>query len=316
MLRVFWMAKKAKVKKPAQPVKIRREKAIRKPWEFRERVAERYMRFVFRHLEKRGEVSSAHHVGHVERVARYAGAYVELMGGSRDLQQQARISGWTHDRIRYPTEEVSHEPASGKFMGAEFAKRYGVKPTKRMTAAISKHGKLPALNRAGKNLVRDGVVFADKFFEANGAYIAFRRAMFMGEREDRRAQAKKMGLDLTKPKDRKEAAIEFTLDETHKRVKAFSDLSKIPKHMHPFIRYQVRWQVRLRHGLEKREPWAMNLAGKLFAEGLKKRPRHLDVMIKGYRPVGKEDAEFKREAMRYLNGELVKTFKILVKKPK
>ena len=167
--------------------------------------------------------------------------------------------------------------------------------------------KLPALDKVGQNLVKDAVVFADKFFEANGAYIGFRRAMFMGERVDRRAEMKKRGLTPN------EAAIEFTVDETVKRVKAFSDLSKIPEHMHPFVKYQVQWQERLLRGLQRRNKGVVNLAQVLFKEGLKKRPRPLDKVIRAYKPIGREDAAFKKETLRYLNGNLWETFKQLVK---
>lgn len=286
-------------------------------WAKRAEVMDRYMQTVFKDLQRRGELSSAHHFGHVQRVGYYAGEYIKQMERwnphyHKRKQQLGVIAGLTHDRVRDKTEQFSHEQAAGKFMQEKFKKRYGQKSVKMLTEAISNHGELPPLNKVGRNIVRDAVVFADKFFEANGAYIAFRRAMFMGERKDRRDDAKKKGWDLSKPEDVRKAAVEFTLDETDKRIKAFSDLSKIPKHMHPFVKYQVEWQFKLKNGLEKREPWAVHLSETLFAEGLKERPRVLDDVIKSYEPIAKEDAEFKAEAMRYLNGQLAEKFRSLV----
>ncbi len=279
-------------------------------WPKRAKVIDRYIRIVFRDLERKGEISSAHHIGHVQRVSMYAQKYTEFMGASPAIQQQTRIAGMSHDRIRHPTEQYSHEQESGRFMQEKFAKRYGKKATARMAAAISKHGIFPSPSQAGKNIVRDAIVFTDKFFEANGAYIAFRRAMFMGERVDRRQEMK------TKKLARNQAAVEFTTDETIKRIKAFSDLSKIPKHLHPFVRYQVKWQRRLLEGLQRREPGLVNLAQTLFKEGLKKRPRRLDGLIADYVPISQEDAAFKAETMRYLSGELWKTFKQLTRQPR
>jgi hypothetical protein len=80
---------------------------------------------------------------------------------------QAKIAGFTHDRVRYPTDEIPHETASADFMGTLFEPRYGKDATKRILTAIAEHGSLPPSSRVGKNVVRDAVVFADKFFEAN-----------------------------------------------------------------------------------------------------------------------------------------------------
>jgi hypothetical protein len=42
----------------------------------------------------------------------------------------------------------------------------------------------------------------------------------------------------------------------------------------------------------------------------------LDDVIKSYKPIGELDAEFKREAMRYLSGELWQEFVKRVKVPR
>lgn len=291
-----------------------RKLSSRLPWKKRADIVDRYMRIVFRKLERQGKLSAVHNLGHVNRVSHYARRYVEFMGGSKALQQQASISGKSHDRIRYPTEQVPHEKASGELMQTLFEKRYGKKAAKSMGRAIQLHGTIPGPARFGKEVVREGLFNADKYFEANGAYIGFRRPMFMAERKDRRMEAKKLGLDLRKPEDVKEAAIRFTLDETGIRVSKFSDLSKIPKELHGFVKYQVRWQERLRKGLQKRQGWAVNLVTELFTEGLKKHPRTLDEVIMSYEPVAKIDAEFKKEALRYFSGDLWKEFTKRVKK--
>jgi len=303
---------------PSRAKPKRRKLSARLRWPKRAKIIERYIRMTFNRLAREGKLSAAHHLGHVERVSFYAMKYVELLGASPVLRIQAKIAGLTHDRIRYPTEEIPHEEASARFMESLFAKRYGKEATERITEAIAKHGKLPALSEVGRNVVRDAVVFADKFFEANGAYIAFRRAMFMGERKDRREEARRKGYNLNTKEGRKKAAVEFTLDETNKRIAKFSDLSKIPEFLHPFVKYQVSWQIKLRDALQRREHSIVNMVTYLFEEGLKpgKERRPLDEVIKSYKPIGKLDAEFKREALRYLNGELWEEFVKRVKVPK
>lgn len=304
----------SKPKKPKQPIstsqakRIPRKLSARVRWPKRARIIERYMQSVFNKLAREGKLSSVHHIGHAQRVAFYAMKYAEILGASPALQIQAKIAGLTHDRIRYPAQKISHAEASAKFMESLFAKRYGKEATKRITTAIAQHGSLPPLSKIGRNLIRDAVVFADKFFEANGAYIAFRRAMHMGERKDMRKEAKRLNLDLTKPKDIEEAAIRFTLDETKKRIAKFSDLSKIPEFLHPFVKYQIGWQIKLKEGLERRDPEIVHLVTYLFKEGLEKRPRLLDEVIRAYEPKGKKDAGFKREALRYLRGDLCEEF--------
>jgi len=67
--------------------------------------------------------------------------------------------------------------------------------------------------------------------------------------------------------------------------------------------------------MQKREPGIVNLVQTLFKEGLKERPRQLDEVIAAYKPITAEDAAFKVETRRYLNGELWETFKQFVKKP-
>ncbi len=309
-------------KKPSKVPKIKRvalkeRRYKRTPWEKRAKIIERYIKMVFEKLAREGKLSAAHHLGHVQRVGFYAMKYVEFLGKNPALQIQARIAGLTHDRIRYPTEKIPHEEASARFMEALFAKRYGKKATKQIIEAIAEHGSLPPLSRVGKNVIRDAVVFADKFFEANGAYIAFRRAMFMGERKDRIEEAKRKGYDLSTEEGIQKAAIDFTLDETNKRIARFSDLSKIPEFLHPFVKYQVQWQIKLRDALQRREPSIVNLVTYCFKEGLKpaKQRRPLDEVIRSYKPIGKLDREFKQEALRYLRGELWEEFVKRVKVP-
>ncbi|MCX6801070.1 MAG: hypothetical protein NTZ73_02685 [Candidatus Diapherotrites archaeon] len=285
---------------------------------------ERYMRAAFGQMAKRGELTSAHNLGHVQRVSLYSAIYVKAMGGGKKKQAYAKITGWAHDRLRDPQDSMAQAAAGGKtheVLAAEhmkplFEKRYKRSASKTILEAMGTHGSLPKLNRVGKNVVKDAVVFADKFFEANGAYIGFRRAMFMGERADLRKKIIEEGLDMKNPADLKKTAVRFTLAESEKRIKAFSDLSSIPSHMHDLVKYQVQWQAKLVDGLKRNDPGTVNLVTQLFAEGLKERPRDLGEMIRTYKPVAETDAAFKKEASDYLSGKLAEKFVKLIKTSK
>jgi HD superfamily phosphodiesterase len=291
---------------------------------YREEAIKRYMSMAFRQMAAEGKLTSAHNLGHVQRVSYYAGMYAGLMGAGANAVHQARVAGWSHDRVRDPSDSIAqklkgertHEALGAEYMKPMFERRYSSKESKAILEAMAKHGDMPALEKVGKNIARDAVIFADKFFEANGAYIAFRRSMFMGERKDWREEIAKRGI---KPGDEKaisNLAVEATLKESTKRIAAFSDLSKIPGHMHELVKYQVQWQHRLVEGLEKRDPGVINLVTYMFKEGLKKNPRDLGELIKAYEPIGAADAEFKRESNAYLSGQLATTFRKLIKKPK
>jgi len=292
--------------------------------QFRERSMERYMGLAFRQLAREGQLTSAHNLGHVQRVSHYAGVYSAAVGGGANVAHHARVAGWAHDRLRDPSDSMAqraagqktHEALGAEFMSPMFKRRYSAKDAKAITEAMAKHGGLPKLDEVGRNVARDGVVFADKFFEANGAYIAFRRSMFMGERADWRKEMKARKIKLTDVQAVSDLAVEATLKETTKRIKAFSDLSTIPKHMHGLVKYQVEWQHKLKKGLEVKDPGTVKLVTFMFREGLKKQPRDLAVAIKSYRPIGQLDAAFKLEAEKYLSGKLAETFTKLIKKPK
>jgi hypothetical protein len=283
----------------------------------------RYMGLAFRQMAKEGQLSSAHNLGHVQRVSYYAGMYAGLMSAGSSVVHQAKIAGQAHDRVRDPADSIAqklrgektHEALGAAYMKPMLERRYSPKETKAILEAMAKHGEMPALDKIGQRVAREAVIYADKFFEANGAYIAFRRSMFMGERKDWRAEIKNRGIKLSDKKAVSSLAVEATLKESKKRISAFSDLSKIPEHMHDLVRYQVQWQHKLVEGLEKKDAGTINLVTFMFREGLKKNPRDLAVAIKTYRPIGTLDKAFKSEAQSYLNGQLAEKFRKLIKQP-
>jgi hypothetical protein len=69
-------------------------------WARNTQVMERYMSSAFHQMGKEGMLTSAHNLGHIQRVATYAQAYVSAMGGGKKKQAMAKISGLGHDRFR------------------------------------------------------------------------------------------------------------------------------------------------------------------------------------------------------------------------
>lgn len=310
-------------RKKVSPAKKRAVTASAKR-KYREEAMARYMRQAFNRMAQEGKLTSAHNLGHVQRVSYYAGMYAGMMGAGTNVVHQAKIAGWAHDRVRDPSDtiaqklrgEKTHEALGAEYMRPMLERRYSKEDVHKITKAMAKHGTMPKLDRIGQEVAREGVIYADKFFEANGAYIAFRRSMFMGERTDWRAEMKRRKIRLTDKEKVSDLAVEATLKETKKRIAKFSDLSSIPKHMHDLVKYQVEWQHKLQQGLEKRDPGTVKLVTFMFREGLKKKPRDLAVAIRSYRPIGELDAAFKAEAESYLNGNLAGKFRKLIKKPK
>jgi hypothetical protein len=310
-------------KKRAVPITKKRAVNANAKRLYQERVMERYMRMAFNQMAKEGILTSVHNLGHVQRVSHYAGMYAGIMGSGANVVHQAKIAGWAHDRVRKATDSIAqglkgkeHEALGAEYMRPMLERRYSKKDSARILEAMAKHGEMPTLDKIGNEIAREAVIYADKFFEANGAYIAFRRSMFMGERADWRDEMKTRKIKLTDNKAVSDLAVEATLKETKKRISAFSNLSTIPEHMHDLVKYQVQWQHKLQKGLESKDPGTVKLVTFMFKEGLKKNPRDLAVAIKSYRPIGELDLAFKKEAENYLSGKLAGTFRKLIKQPK
>ena len=238
---------------------------------------------------------------------------VERMVDAMLAQKAERVEGTSDYGPKDDPTKLSSDDLTVIFVREEFSKRFGPQTTKRLLNAIELAGKMPKPRKYRKDLVHASLVYADKFFEANGAFIAFRRCYFMGERGDRRKELQQL---MQKGSSKTDAMRTIVLNETEKRLKAYSNLSKIPTVLHPFVEYQANWQHRLRDGLKNRRVWAMRLMEVLFDEGLKRKPKSLEQTIREYHPVGKIDAEFKTETLRYFNGELWDTFTELVNKPR
>lgn len=250
-------------------------------------------------------------------------AYIERLVDSA-IEQRNKLGGKVSDyEQKNAVGKISSDELTGAFLRDKLSKNRRMKQSEidDLVSTIIHAGKMPGKIDWRKNLPHSTLVFADKFFEANGAFVAFRRAYFMGERKDRQRQLASLveynkGLGLNEKQAFAEGMAHIVLDETNKRITAYSNLEKIPEVLHPFVKYQADWQFKLKAGLEKRAPWAMHLVVDLFGEGLKGHGEQisLEAAIKRFKPLTKNgaDAQFKREAIDYMNGKLWNKFKTLV----
>ncbi len=237
--------------------------------------------------------NAAHDAGHLKRVAIYASELVDIMGGTEREKELTYIAGLFHDVIRYPTK--GHDQRS-----AEETKRilpeYGFKSEDidAIYDAIKDHNELPVW---GENKLADAIVLADKLFEANGAYICFRRAMFMAQTSDEIRQ--------------KQTAIDATLDESKVRMENFN-ASKYPLQFQELAYSQQKWQEEFKDALEKKDDWAVHLTKTMYAFG--KGTAGLNEAIMQYEPKYELDKLFKEEAVKYIKGEKTNEFMALINK--
>lgn len=234
----------------------------------------------------------AHERGHVERVAFYAKEDIKRDGKSSHEQMKADAAGIAHDVIRPPNDNPHELHSAEKFIELiepyQSALNLSNTDIIQMYDAIAFHSDMP--NVWGINPIQDAVFFADKVFEASGAYVLFRRALFMAENKD----AKGAG------------AVEKTLIRTKQKTAKFKP-EVFPIRVRKIAQSQYNWQIEFLHGLENKEQWAVNIAEVMHEHGRNKE-MPLEDSIRNYEPVSEIDARFKKEAVDYLDGKLVRLF--------
>ncbi len=238
--------------------------------------------------------NAAHEEGHSRRVAYYSAKYIETGGGSPSEQKKAYLTGIAHDVIR-PASDIPHElPSAEKFIDVVEPYQSDLQlnefDIRQMFDAIERHGDMPELWNI--NPIQDAVFFADKVFEASGAYILFRRPLFMAENKDAK------GAD----------AVEKTLIKTRQKTAKFKP-EVFPLRVRKIAKYQYNLQIEFLNGLEHNVPWAVNIAETMYSYGENK-DMSLEDVIRTYEPVSDIDMRIKQEAVKYLDEELA-LFEIL-----
>jgi hypothetical protein len=235
---------------------------------------------------------ATHSYGHFRRVAGGAVWFVKVLGGGRREQELAYIAGLLHDIVRPADERVDHAIASaeraGKILADFKVKREDIEP---IVDAIRDHRLQPA---KWKSPLHQSVYLADKIFEQMGAYLFFRRCMYVAE-------------SVTYRDKPMEKAIEEHFVMRMERIKK----GDFPARFSGLVGYQWRWLQEAAEALKSRRPWAWEIAKASYDAG-KGGGASIEELILTFEPSSPEAARYRKEAVEYLEGRKMKEFEKLI----
>jgi len=233
---------------------------------------------------------SVHSFGHLKRTATGAKWFAKLFGYNKKERDIAYLSGLIHDLKRPLSEKIEHSGISVR-EAEKILERFGVeRDVKNEILSLIK------IHRGFSNepLFKQSVFLSDKILEQMGAYLVFRRCMYIGE-----------CLDFKNVEFGK--AIVFHTSEKTKEYTPGKFLEKL----RPLIEYQYQWLVDFLSGFKKDKKWAIYLAKKAYDNG-RTHELSLDDLIKFFKPKFEEDERMKKEALDYINGKKFKEFERLI----
>jgi hypothetical protein len=302
----------------------------KKPHEKRKAVLARFITMASARQKKRMPAHSHTHQLGTARAARW---YLERTGASTKVKNLGELGALGHDIIRAGP---GHALSSSKKMGKLLEKRLGRKPRARITGAMARHG-VPAVKN-GKRMpsdpVSDAVFFADRL-ECTGAYGVFRIAVSNGELPEYVENFRKLVLDRInkmpgfhdmKPEKQRKLLAEAERDakikiiardardsimynenpgfyKDRKPVDTVPAEKYFPKEVLPTLkRYDAELEEFI-SALEKRKPWALEIAGAMFAEGFKGQ-KEFSQIVSGFRPKTGKARQFKERALAYMKGRI------------
>jgi broad specificity phosphatase PhoE/HD superfamily phosphohydrolase YqeK len=233
----------------------------------------------------------SHDFLHVKRVAVGAKWFAKELGMNQYQQGLSYIAGLVHDLGRPKTEKVDHTESSVR-LAEKLLKRFDLNKQEMETIL-----ELVESHRIGKSEPEKQVVFlADKLWEQMGAYVIFRRGIFVKEVTD------------YKDWDLREAF----MTQHNMRIKRFYP-ALFPKRFQKLAQYQFKWAMGAGKAIEKKEPWILELVN-WCAKNAEKKGKTIDGIIKSFNPTHKQGKRYQKEANLYITGERVKRFEGLVKK--
>ena len=210
------------------------------------------------------------------------------MGGNKKEQDLAYIAGLLHDIVRPSTEKLDHAKesavASKKIL---LSFKMNEEDIKNICEAIESH----RAKHPWKTPLHQSVFLADKILEQMGAYIAFRRSMYVAECKD-----------YNKFED---IATHFDM-----RIKKFTP-KEFPERFSKLARTQFEWSVKFSDSFENKEVWALSIAKELYNNG-KTHTKSIERAIEDYEPISEEDKKYKKEALDYINGKKFKDFEKMI----
>jgi len=241
-------------------------------------------------LEEAKKSCASHGFNHFLRVAKGAVWFCDILKTSEHEKEIAYSAGLLHDIVRPPTEKYDPlEEAIEKSKKILESLKADKNLIKEILDAIHAHHFPDPKKKAGYS-----VFLADKILEQMGAYVVFRRAVFMGESPDFNGE------------DRREATIShWTI-----RMNKWSQ-SKFEKRFEPLVKYQFSWMEKFLSAFKKGEEWAVHINNCGFESGAKKITT--DSMLASFNPKYKEEKEYLDEAFSYIRGDKLEFFKSLLK---
>jgi HD superfamily phosphohydrolase YqeK len=224
----------------------------------------------------------SHDLSHAKRVAIGARWFVKVLGGTEEEKELAYLAGILHDIYRPRTEKVDHSITSANRAG-EILEGLGMDKVgiERVVQAVRDHRKpVP-----WESPLHQSVYLADKILEQMGAYVNFRRCVFVGECNDYK----------DKP------CLESIIHQFSMRLERFT-IGKFPKRFWPLVRYQYKWPLEFSESVRKGVPWALEMARRGYEIGARQ-SKPVDRFILGFVTEDGESRRIKEEAVRYLKGE-------------
>lgn len=241
--------------------------------------------------ETKDVILVTHDFDHVKKVSVGAVWFVKVLGSSKEEQDLAYVAGLLHDIVRPDTEKICHARASAE-KAKEILQSFNVEPKiiEKLVQAIRDH-RLPV---KWKSPLHQSVYLSDKIFEQMGAYVAFRRCMYVGECRDYK--------DIP--------YLEAIKKHFIMRIERIPK-TDFPEKFSKLIDYQWKWLIEFVHALDKKEEWALNLAKQVYENG-KTYKIKLEVVIKNFKPKFERDKEYKHEALNYIEGKKFREFEKLI----
>lgn len=231
----------------------------------------------------------SHSFNHLKRTAVGARWFTKIFSGTNEQQEIAYIAGLIHDFERPLSEKIEHKDIS-KEEAEKFLKQFVFDEAikEKIIKMVEEHryvSELPLLEQC--------LFLSDKLLEQSGAFIIFRRCVYIGE-----------CLDF-KEKPFHDSIIEHWKMRMNrfKPEKFHEKLSKLAHH-------QYDWQTRFFCAFENNEDWAVNIAKLCYDEG-RSQAKTLVQIIEDI-PAKGEGNEFKNEALLYIGGEKFPQFEKMI----
>lgn len=232
--------------------------------------------------------AATHNFSHLKRTAEGARWFCKVLDGTKEEQEISYVAGLVHDFER-PLSEVEHKDIS--FTEAKrFLEDFQINKDqkKKILSMVKEHryvSDMPILQQC--------LFLSDKLLEQSGAYIIFRRCVYVGECLDF------MKTDFSK-------ATVFHWKERMGRFKP----AVFDKRFRALAEYQYAWQKTFLTAFNNNENWAVDMARVCYEVG-RKHNKTLEGTIRTINTT-KEGKRFKDEALSYISGRKFTEFRKMI----